>query len=186
MFHQARAQRAKSSVPEIADELPDLFSATLHMENYEDDESHFLAQKEADGISWYRDKWDVKTWYSASVLRMDDVLMKNAELQSRKQARVAMAAQRAEETAKLLEIGMYNFGLSSGSDSDSSVEDDEEMDDKYKRSDEDACRPPTRAQLLTPARPLHAFTPSQEFRTNLLKFQSSDVCVPNMARFGSL
>jgi hypothetical protein len=48
-----------------------------------------------------------------------------------------MAAQRAEETAKLLEIGMYNFGLSSGSDSDSSVEDDEEMDDKYKRSDED-------------------------------------------------
>ena len=67
----SRSRVLTSSVPEIANELPDLFSNTLHMENYEDDEHFFQCQKDADEIAWYMNKWEIKSWYSSAALRGD-------------------------------------------------------------------------------------------------------------------
>ena len=137
LFHKARAQRAMSSVPEIVNELPDLFSDTLHMENFEDDEHHFKLQKEADEISWYMDKYEIKAWYSADALRYDDKLMKNAEFVEQKAARAIEIEARRHTTKHLIDNGMYNFGLSSGSDSETSIEDDEFMEIKQADEEED-------------------------------------------------
>jgi hypothetical protein len=143
LFHKARAQRSHSSVPEIANELPDLFSNTLHMENYEDDESHYHVQKEADSVAWYTDKWKVKSWYSSSALRHDDILMRNEELKARKMARSKLLATKRAAEATLVANGMYNFGLSS---SESDINDDEEEDDYFgEKLKEDGTK-----DLLTP------------------------------------
>ena len=55
-----QTSRKNSPVKRIAEELPDIFSNTLHLETYEDDEECFKAQEFADKIAWYSDKWEIR------------------------------------------------------------------------------------------------------------------------------
>jgi WD40 repeat protein len=118
LFHRARDQRKNSPIKQIADELPDIFSNTLHLETYEDDEECFKAQAAADEVAWYSDKWVVRAWYSSEALREDDRVMKEMEFKARKEARRALIAARRAANELLLRNGFEHFGLSSASESE--------------------------------------------------------------------